>query len=57
MHSQSDKLWVDWIDTHCDMGWTLQQPGGSWDPVQTELFETAEERFRVRQLVRTLALQ
>jgi len=58
VHSARGKLWVDWIDTHCDMGWTLQQPGGGWDPIQTELYETPEQRdYRVRRQVRILALQ
>jgi hypothetical protein len=58
VHSTRDKLWVDWIDTECDMGWMRRQPGGGWEPVQTEFFETPEERdYRVRQQVRILALQ
>ena len=58
VHSTHDKYWVDWIDTDCDMGWTRRHPGGGWEPVQTEAFETPEERdYRVRQQVRILALQ
>jgi len=58
VHSTHGKHWVDWIDTDSDMGWTRRQPGGSWEPVQTETFETPEERdYRVRQQVRILALQ
>ena len=57
VHSTRDNLWVDWIDTECDMGWMRRQPGGGWEPVQTEFFETPEERdYRVRQQVRILAL-
>ncbi len=58
VHSARDKLWVDWIDTECDMAWTRGQPGGGWEPVQTEFFETPEERdYRVRQQVRILVLE
>ena len=40
------------------MGWTQRQPGGGWDPVQIEYFETPEERdYRVRQQVRILVLE
>ncbi len=58
VRSFRDKIWVDWIDTDCDMGWTRRQPAGGWEPVQAEYFETPEERdYHVRQQVRILALQ
>lgn len=57
VHSAQGRVWVDWIDTHCDLAWILQQPGGGWDPIETEYFETPEERdYRVRQQVRLLVL-
>ncbi len=58
VHSTRHELWIDWIDTQCDLGWTQRQPGGSWAPVQIEYFETPEERdYRVRQQVRILVLE
>ena len=40
------------------MGWMREHPGGGWEPVQIEYFETPEERdYRVPHQVRILALQ
>jgi hypothetical protein len=57
-HSANGTLWVDWIDLEWEMTWIQQLPGGSWEPVEVEYFETPEEReFHVRELIRTRALQ
>jgi len=58
VHSANGTLWVDWIDLEWEMTWIQQLPGGSWEPVEVETFQTQEEReFHVRGLIRTRALQ
>jgi hypothetical protein len=58
VHSGIDKLWVDWIDGTAEMTWTRQQGSGSWDPIETEDFQSAEERdFHVRGQIKAQALE
>jgi hypothetical protein len=57
VHASGDRLWVDWIDTACDMAWMRRVSGGAWEGVQAEPFQDAEQReFHVRGLIRTLAV-
>jgi hypothetical protein len=58
VHSANGRLWVDWVDHEYEMTWIRQLPAGPWETVQTEDFQTPEEReFHVRGLIRELALR
>jgi hypothetical protein len=58
IHSANDRLWVDWIDDVEDMTWTRQQGQGPWEPVETQLFATPEERdYHVRGEIKAQALE
>lgn len=58
VHSAGGKLWVDWIDSEGEMGWTRQQPSGSWTPVAVESFGTIEQReYHVRGAIKFQATQ
>ena len=58
VHSAAGKLWVDWIDTACEMSWRLATPAGGFTPVENQCYQSAEERdFHVRGLIRKLALE
>lgn len=58
LHSSQGRMWLDWVDASGVMGWIREaaEPG-SWEPMQTEAFQSVEEReFGVRQTIRLLAI-
>ena len=57
IHEANGNLWVDWIDTESEMTWSAEQPGGIWDPVQIEEYESVEDRdYHVRGKIRMQVL-
>lgn len=57
VHAANGRLWVDWVDTDCDMAWRRRVAPGSWQSIQVELYENVEQReFHVRRQIRILAL-
>jgi hypothetical protein len=58
VHSSLAHLWVDWVDTNCEMAWTRQVATEPWEPVRVETYQTTEEReYHVRGKIRALALE
>lgn len=63
VHSAKGRLWVEWIDWvdgegGGTMAWLSMTPGSGWSAVQTQPFESLQERdFHVRITIRTLAAQ
>jgi hypothetical protein len=58
IHSLDGRLWIDWIDAEGDMAWTRRLTAGSWESIQTEYFESVEQRdFHVRGQIRIRVLE
>ncbi len=58
VHAAGSLLWLDWIDTSCDMAWRKQVVPLSWEPVDSQHFDSSEQRdFHTRGLIRQLVLQ
>ena len=58
IHSADERLWIDWIDGEEDMAWTRRLAAGPWESIQTEHFETTEQRdFHIRGVIRIHALE
>ncbi|MCP3979254.1 MAG: hypothetical protein GY716_08000 [bacterium] len=57
IHSVVERLWVDWVDQPGQMTWRRDDASGNWDAIETESFQTSEERdYHVRGEIRGQAL-
>ena len=57
VHSGLDVLWVDWVDTETEIGWTRDSGSGSWEPIQTESYSNLEDKdFNARGRVKRQAI-
>lgn len=58
VHSHSGRIWVDWIDSDAEMGWTRKDLQGQWEPLQYEPYLSIEERdYLVRGGIRMQAIE
>jgi hypothetical protein len=63
VHSQSGRLWVDWVDTETtggsgELAWTRQNVQGQWESIQYEPFANREQRdYLVRGGARMKAIE
>ena len=58
VHSNGEQLWTDWIDGTWEMAWTCRLASGSWDSVQTEHFDSIEERdYQARGSIKNQVLE
>ncbi|ANM31683.1 hypothetical protein ABI59_22185 [Acidobacteria bacterium Mor1] len=58
VHSSNGKLWVDWIDSDDEAGWSRMGAGGQWEPVQLMPYDDEMElRYHVRGAIKLIAQQ